>query len=146
MRKVLLYSILCMLMCFTSACIRMPKIKLFKPGRYLSYQLEPGKRQAEIAVSIDKLWKATVFLFRKYQIIESDPANKTISVVSNNVVYEFEAKERTRKNSAFTLKAYVIDTTEPKTKEARLMARKIYKKAKSMKFTVKNIVNKEEMN
>lgn len=144
MKKVSVFLILCLLVFSNTGCLKMPKIRLFKAGRYLSYQLEPGTRQAEIAVSVDKLWKAAVYHFRKYQIVEANQETKFISATHNNIIYEFAARERTRKNSAFTLKAYIIDTAEPKTREARIMARKIYKKAKSMKFGIENIVIKED--
>lgn len=144
MKKLAIFLTLSLCLSFNSGCLKMPKIRLFKPGRYLSYQLEPGTRQAEISVSADKLWKAAVQHFRKYQIVESNPETLFISAAHKNIIYEFTAKKRTRKNSAFTLKAYVLDTQEPKTYEARIMAKKIYKKAKSMKFGLENIVLKED--
>lgn len=133
--------IVCILLLF-SGCLRVPFVG---KSRYLSYQIEDGTRQAEVAVSIERLWRAAVYQFRDLELIESDYEKKYIKAFKGELIFEFTAKSRTRKNSAFTLKAYKLDTLEPNNTEARVLARKIFKKARSIKLSIKKMISKDDM-
>lgn len=137
------FLILCVLL---NGCLHVVphiKIPVLFNKRYLSYQLEKGYRQSEIRATQEKVWQAGIEIFRQAQIIESDTENMFIKALDDNVIYEFKVKRRTPSNSAFTIKAYILDTLEPQTVAARKMAARIYKRARSTKLFIKRIVIKE---
>jgi hypothetical protein len=115
-------------MCVVAGCARIH----FWHTRVVAYEIEPGIYQAELSVSQQRLWEAAVDVFRKTALLESDHDRLFLKGrIEPATIVECIILKRTEGFSAFTIKAYAVESNEPRSSVAEKTAREVYSGARS---------------
>ncbi|MBN2121306.1 MAG: hypothetical protein JW734_09680 [Candidatus Omnitrophica bacterium] len=96
---------------------------------------QEGIVEKTIAVGVQKLWQAAVIEFRNTEIIEANREEFSIRGIKDKVIIEFKARPEDEKRSVFRVKAAGPDQG-PELKAAQRFANLIYKRAKSIWFSL----------
>jgi len=113
-------------------CLGAPNVLSPKgPGRLP----EEGMVEFLVNVSGQKLWKAAVLEFRNIDILEASKKKSYIKGVGNDVCVEFKIVSTDEAHSVYTVKAVTLEGS-PRIRVAQRFSSRIYKRAKSLWFSV----------